>query len=117
MDQYYIEKQREQIKLKNELEKKETERFISERTKIETRIDSWGKSLYKVPREALQDITLPPEITLRALVPELYVDSPNQEVVNTQLDFLNELIEKINKISYEYNERALRCLQQCEEIN
>jgi hypothetical protein len=95
-----------------ELDRKEREAFVSTRMQQEIKVSAWAEKLLKVDPEVLAGVELPEEITLRALIPEFYVDEPNQAVYDKQWEAADKLFEKVNKIIEEYNKEALRCLSE-----
>ena len=95
----------------NQLEvlRKIREQFLSERAKQEMQVSAWAERITKCDPEVLEGIELPNPLTLRALIPELYADSPRQEVYEEQYDKAVQLFNQVN-------ERADALLREAEKL-
>lgn len=100
-----------------ELLNKAREDFLAKRAKQEMQIAAWAEKIEKVDPEILKDIDLPPVITLKALIPEMYADKPNPETYKQQYESCTALFNKVNEIADHYNEEAKRCLLEYQEIS
>lgn len=100
----------ELIKRQSIMIKERTAAFIAARAEQELQVKKWGEDLKQVDPQLLGDIQLPAEITLHALVPELYAEEPRKAVYEEQLKKLNEFIESINQLAYKQYKEAQGCL-------
>ena len=92
---------------------KETkDNFLARRTKQELAVLSWANKLTQVNPELLKDVKLPTELTLKAFVPELYVDKPDPEKCKMQYQELDKVVNQVKQIIIQHNKReADRTLQ------
>lgn len=93
------------------------EDFLSKRAKQEVRINAWGEKISKVNKEILEGIELPEEITLKALVPELYAENPREEVYLEQLQKANDLITKVNEVAAKHVNEAYNKLKEYQSFS
>jgi hypothetical protein len=96
------------------LRNKARESFISKRTIQEQQFDKWYKGLLACPKEKVLD-KIPFDYTtlsLRTLVPEWYVEVPNQEICDQQIAEANAKIDIINKIISDINGDGVRLLEE-----
>lgn len=100
-----------------EMEKKEREKFITERTKQEARVNAWYQRISGLQSDVLTGIIPEGTITLRTLCPELYEDKPNKEIYLQQLAAANAMFDKCNAIGEDKNREAVECLLKFKEIS
>lgn len=83
--------------------------FISMRSIEEQKVSKWVRELLSCPKERVLDrIPFSVEgMTLQTLVPEWYVDKPDKEICNQQLQAAREKIDQINQIIYEINKEGI----------
>ena len=97
--------------------RKNRENFLSERARQEMMVASWAESIKKVEAGVLDSVNLPEVITLQTLIPELYVEEPNQAIYEEQYNAAMELLNKVNTIADEYNKEAIRCLSEYQAMS
>jgi hypothetical protein len=96
------------------LRTKAKEAFISRRTIEEQKINNWYHQLLKLDKELVLD-KIPfdySDMSLQTLVPELYKEFPNAEVVRQQREEANKKLETINEIYRQNNAEGLRLLEE-----
>ena len=91
-----------------ELIKKEREKFIEERTKAEQMFTNWRNALLTCSKDNVlskikYDVN---SLSLQILVPELYKDRPNKEIVEQQRCEANAIIKEIDDVLNEFNKIA-----------
>lgn len=93
------------------------EKFLADRAKQEMQIKAWADKLANVDPFILKDIDLPEAISLQALVPELYKESPDPEIYNQQYEKMIALFSQVNAVADAYNQEAKRCLSEYQELS
>ena len=79
------------------------EKFIAERALYEKQFNDWYTNLLKCPKLIEQ---IPFDVkgwSIKEMVPELYVEYPNEEVCNSQMDALEDKIRQIDEIVHGIN--------------
>ena len=97
-----------------QLRNRAKEIFISRRTIEEQKIQRWLEDLLRCDKEKVLD-KIPfdyTELSLQNLIPELYVEFPNPEVVKQQREEANKKLEIINDIYRQNNAEGLRLLEE-----
>lgn len=102
------------VQMQEDLLRKARERFIAERLKQEMEVQAWGEKIKQCDPSILEGIELPEEISLKTLLPELYVDRPNQSVYDEQYEKMQELFDKCNKVAEEYNAKVRKTIEEYE---
>lgn len=100
-----------------EMEKREREKFIAERTKQEERVNAWYQRISGLQSDVLMGIIPEGTITLQSLCPELYVDKPDRGIYLQQLAAANAMFDKCNAIGEDKNREAVECLLKFKEIS
>lgn len=72
--------------------------FMRRRTAQELEFAEYAQFIKKHSSYFDGKVTLPEEFSLRAMIPELYEDEPDEEVYNDQLQKTAELFKKINAV-------------------
>lgn len=91
--------------------------FVTVRARQEIAVSEWADKIRKVDPGVLGDLQLPEELTLKAMVPELYVAEPNKEIYLEQLKKAQALFDKVNEIVNKYNEEATVCLSEYQALS
>ena len=98
------------IKAAAEKYKKCQEDFISMRTKEEVMLNTFFERIRSIKEPIFEGkVAIPENANLKTLVPEYYVEHPNQEVLEAQIDAVNEMLNKINEILVLKCEEAEKC--------
>lgn len=101
-------------------EKEHRERFIMERTMEEEKFDRWYRNvLLTAPKEQILD-KIPfdySDMSIKTMIPEWFVDKPNPEVANQQVDEFQEKLNIIMNIFYEANKESIRLQQEFDAIS
>lgn len=99
--------------MSKDLLKEQRELFIQERTIEERKLDEFSKAIISVDTDdVFKDAYIPPVISLKALCPEAYEEFPNVEVYDKQFKEMCEVIANLNQKVINYNEEALKCMQE-----
>ena len=92
--------------------------FIQMRAEEERKIAEFGKQIASIDiKTVFGDLEIPSEISLKALCPEIYKDSPNPDVYEEQYTKMDELFKEMNKRISSYYGEVLECLQSYRAIS
>ncbi len=100
----------------DEFYKKDIEYRTTMIARQEVAVLEWGKGLKQVPPGVLDGIDLPEEITLKAFMPALYQNPVDWEAYEEQYNSFTKLSAKINGICMKYNEEAVKCLFEHQQL-
>ena len=101
----------------NQLLAKQKEKFITERTQQEQIFNQW-LSVCRSWKQEIKD-KLPvnvDQLTIQILMPCWYAERTTKEEEAEQLKRANDLIEQINRIVDEYNEKSLQLIEKFNSI-
>lgn len=88
-------------------------KVIEARTKEEQKIEQFAKSISSVNiKEVFGDTPIPTDISLRAMCPEAYEETPNPDVYEEQFNSMVEVFEALNEKIIAYNGEAMEAIQQ-----
>lgn len=87
-------------------------KFIEDRTIIETETDKFLRSLEQLDPVYQQQLSVVQGQTARDVIPALWAEPFDEEAYNKQRSALDQRIENAKIICDQLNEEALRCLQE-----
>lgn len=87
-------------------------KFIEDRTIIETETDKFLRSLEQLDPVYQQQLNVVQGQTARDVIPALWAEPFDEEAYNQQRAVLDQRIENAKIICDQLNEEALRCLQE-----
>lgn len=107
------------LKESEQLQKEGYEAAVAARARQELQVDAWAKAIAKAPAEVLEELQLPEELTLRAMIPELYkpFDEFDEAVYQEQYNKAKELEERYYKLAMRYNREQLALRKEVEALN
>lgn len=98
--------------------KQERERFVAERAQLEREVADWWRNISALDPDIVEALELPKtDLSLQTLCPELYSDKPDVEVYHRQYIAAKEMIDRVNACADKWNEEALKCLSEFQELN
>lgn len=86
--------------------------FIETRTKIESEVTNFLRSLETLDSDIRSKIGYTETKTVKDFLPELWSEPFDIEVYNEQLRTFNELVSRVRSVCDEINKEALRCLME-----
>ena len=91
------------------IKNKEREDFVRNRTVQEQQLNNWYNEIKKCPQEFLDKIPAEyGELTLPNLVPELYQEKPDKNVVHQQYETAKQKLDTVNKLIEAWNNEAIK---------
>lgn len=101
------------------LRSKAREKLITRRTVEEQKLDKWRNALLSAPTNKVADKVPFPltDLTIQNLIPELYKELPNAEIVEQQRKAANEKIAIVNQIIYDLNKEGVKLLEEYNAMN
>lgn len=98
-----------------QLKQKQLELFISDRTKQEEYVTKWMTMYRDLPLTIRSKFNLNENLTLRDLLPELYKDSPDQEIYDQQYNAMVAMFSAINEFARQNQSKNLELLKRAEQ--
>lgn len=89
-------------------------KLIEDRKVMEMEINKFLDSLSKLSDATKEKCGVVDGLTCQSLLPELWVEEPNQEVYDKQFANLQAYINKVAQVANEINMEASKCLQFCQ---
>ena len=87
------------------------ESFLAERAKQELQVKNFAEKFVQIDSSVFEGkIEIPEEISLRAMIPEMYVDRPNQAIYEEQYNKAQEFFNGVTEIIANINKEANECL-------
>lgn len=92
--------------------------FIEARTRMEYSVSKLASDISQVNVEEVFGSTyIPPNMSLKAMCPELYKDVPDPEVAREEQLKAKEIFDKINEAISAYYGDAIECYQEYLQLN
>lgn len=89
------------------------EEFLQARTKQELAVKDFAKKFAEIPSKFYKDkVEVPDEISLHAMVPEVYVEGGDNETCQKQYVKAQEFFTKMNKIFENVNGEYEKCMSE-----
>ena len=87
------------------------ESFLAERARQELQVRTFAEKFAQIDPNVFEGkIEIPEEISLKAMIPEMYADKPNQQIYEEQYNKAQAFFNGVSEIIAAINKEANECL-------
>jgi hypothetical protein len=80
-------------------------------------VKRWADEISKLPIDVQEELGIPDDLSLKALIPEFYKEAPDQEQYEKEYEAAQSFFRRLNSIADEKNKEARKCLSEFEAMN